>query len=90
MTDPMTTPDKIRSYAHLPKGWHYGSGDRLESQIIELAIAAEKMLRDMGFPETDCFPGVGGEIKVTSYLHGPESMKGKRTCIEIDITKEMY
>lgn len=83
-----STPDKIRSYAHLPKGWHYGSGDRLSSRIIELALSAEKMLRASGFPETDCFLGDGGEIQVCGYLPGPSGSKS--TCVTVEISEETY
>lgn len=63
----MSTPDKIRSFGHLAPGWHYGNGGPAASDIVELALAAEKMLRGAGYPETGAFPGVDGEIQVTGY-----------------------
>lgn len=63
----MSTPDKIRSFAHLPDGWDYGNGTRASSNVIELALAVEKLLREHGCPETDCFPGEHGTIAITGY-----------------------
>lgn len=69
------TIDKIRSFGGLHKSM------RSEPHIIELAIAAEKMLRNSGYPETDAFPGEN-VIQVTGYLN--------RVCLQIEISEEAY
>ena len=77
------TIDKIRSCADLPpRGLDYGSERTIMPHTIALAVAAEKMLRAHGYPETDAFPAGDGVITVTGYLN--------RVCVEITISEESY
>jgi hypothetical protein len=62
------TIDKIRRFG-------------MSANITELAMGAEKLLREHGYPETDAFPG-DGEIQVTGYLD--------RVCVTIEISEEPY
>lgn len=62
-----STEGKIRSFARLPRGWHYGSGTPISHNIIATALAYHHLFASLGFVETDAFPGVGGEIMVTAY-----------------------
>jgi len=62
------TTSKIRSFSHLPSGWHFGSGSAPKQQMIETAIEWNSKLIQFGFHTTDAFPGVSGEIMVTGYL----------------------
>jgi hypothetical protein len=61
------TRKKIEGFARLPEGWHYGSGSPATARVIDLALRTEAMLRNAGYPKTDAFPGVSGEIVVTGY-----------------------
>lgn len=61
------TDSKIRSFARLPAGWHYGTGIPARSDVVRVAREYLWHLLMLGFPETDAFPGVGGEIMVTAY-----------------------
>jgi hypothetical protein len=73
-THPLSTEDrtasKIRSFSHLPPGWHYSAGSAPTQDIIEAAIKWNAELIRFGFHTTDAFPGINGEIMVTAYL-GP-------------------
>lgn len=74
------TIDKLRSYADLPNGWHYGRGGPIAAHVIQLAIEAEKILRASGYPVTGCFPGVDGEIQVCGYLND--------RCLTMEVREE--
>jgi hypothetical protein len=68
-SSPLTNAEaKIRSFAKLPSGWHYGSGQPATLAMIAIAL---KWLRDLallGFHESEAFPGEAGEIMITAYL----------------------
>ena len=66
-TDATKTRRKLESFMSLPVGWHYGKGGPISPEIIDLGLRTEAMLRDAGWPETDCFPGCDGEVQVTGY-----------------------
>jgi hypothetical protein len=71
------TERKIRSFAQLPQGWHYGAGGPIAGEIIHIACQYLWHLMMLGFVETDAFPGVDGEVMVTAY-------RGKH-CIELTV-----
>jgi hypothetical protein len=71
------TDDKIRSFANLPAGWHYGRGGAVGGDIIRIARRYLWCFLMLGFTETDAFPGAGGEIMVTAYRDGH--------CIQVTI-----
>jgi hypothetical protein len=71
------TIGKIQSFGRLPHGWHYGKGAPASQAMIRAALTALSTFMALGFPLTDAFPGIGGEIMVTAY-------KG-RHCIELTI-----
>lgn len=64
------TLDKIQSFACLPYGWHYGSGEPLSPQTIGYAIAWLRALVEINLVDNDAFPGVDGDVLITVYLDG--------------------
>jgi hypothetical protein len=67
LTRDQKTANKIRSFASLRLGWHYGSGVTPTDQMIDHALDWNNKLLSLGFSTTDAFPGVAGEILVTAY-----------------------
>jgi hypothetical protein len=64
---PNDITNKIRSFADLPEGWHFGAGRSPSAAMISKALAWNDKLRRLGFVATDAFPGANGEIMVTGY-----------------------
>ena len=62
-----TTIDKIRRFSDLPEGWHFGEGVATPLRTIKIAVAFEHLARNMGFLETDAFPGIAGEVRIAIY-----------------------
>jgi hypothetical protein len=71
------TDAKIRSFARLPPGWHYGAGKAALQETIDLAREYLLLFAQLGFVETDAFPGVDGEIMVSAYRGGH--------CVEVTL-----
>ena len=69
-----STANRIRSFEKLPQGWHYGEGCPPQREIIDAALELNNKARDSGFLETDAFPGIDGEIRVTVY-QGPDYLE---------------
>jgi hypothetical protein len=61
---------KIRSFASLPIGWHFGEGRAPNLSMIASAIAWNRVMLGLGLPKTEAFPGIVGEIMVTGYSGG--------------------
>jgi hypothetical protein len=64
---PNATQKKIESFAGLRAGWHFGEGMAPSTKTLRSALTLHKKIRAFGFPKTDAFPGVGGEIRLTIY-----------------------
>ena len=67
-TPVLNTAQKIDSFRHFPKGWHYGEGE----PALEIAARiAEHILWEFakgGASDTEAFPGTSGEVMVTAYI----------------------
>lgn len=63
-----TTVRKIRGFAQLKTGWHYGEGIPFEQSILNNAIALNREAIRSGFLETDTFPGLNGEVVLAIYF----------------------
>jgi hypothetical protein len=61
------TARKIRSFASLADGWHFGEGLPVSKEAIFDALFLHIQILMAGFTETDAFPGLSGEIQVTAY-----------------------
>ena len=61
------TMKKILKFKEYSEGWNYGRGKTFSDDAIESALAIEILLRRVGIPETDAFPGSDGDIMVTGY-----------------------
>jgi hypothetical protein len=67
---PLSTPltlRKISSFQLLPIGWDYGRGVPASTSTAERARSIYNSFTQLGFVETDAFPGSDGEIMVTAY-----------------------
>ncbi len=58
---------KIRSFQDFPVEWCYGEGATFQPGIIDSATKLHSYALSKGFLETDAFPGVNGEIRITLY-----------------------
>lgn len=63
------TAGKILSFLSLPPRWHYGSGKPPSRDLVRTVLYFHSLVGDLGFRETDAFPGADGEILLRIY-HG--------------------
>lgn len=59
--------DKLSEFGRLENGWHYGEGVKFNSKILLLASQFVSFLKERGFEVIDAFPGLDGEIRITTY-----------------------
>ena len=71
------TEQKIRAFASLPVGWQHGEGHPPSDSTIEHAIILNIYASDLGFKETNAFPGIEGEVQLLIYH--------ERTTLEITL-----
>lgn len=62
------TKVKLTGFADLEKGWHFGEGVPLKTEIITSANAILEKLSSAGIDKVNAFPGIAGEARVTAYL----------------------
>ncbi|MEE9365455.1 MAG: hypothetical protein V3W44_02110 [Dehalococcoidales bacterium] len=62
------TERKLRGLEELESGWHYGEGVPLGDSILDDAISLNREATNLGFSETDAFPGTDGEVMLTIYF----------------------
>jgi hypothetical protein len=62
-----TTDEKILDFADIEDGWHFGEGVPVSQRAIRDASRLHDVLIGYGFYETDAFPGLAGEVRVTAY-----------------------
>ena len=63
----MSKAKQIRSFAHLPDGWHYGEGRGATPEALSAALAIDGLLVDR-VEEIEVFPAVDGGVLVSGYL----------------------
>src|SRR6266542_209927 len=61
------TIQKIREFADLLNGWHFGEGAPFSQQRVEQAILFVNYGRLLGVTRANAFPGVRGEIEIRFY-----------------------
>lgn len=61
------TDEKILDFADVTPGWHFGEGATISAAAIRDATKLHEAFLLNGFYETDAFPGLAGEIRVTAY-----------------------
>lgn len=61
------TEKKLRSFANLPAGWHYGRGGPIGHLALSTAEEVYWQLLMVGLTRTDAFPGVDGEVVIAAY-----------------------
>jgi hypothetical protein len=64
------TIQKVREFAELPNGWHFGDGMAPPQPRIDKAILIISRARLLGLERANAFPGVDGQIEVTFYDDG--------------------
>src|SRR5580700_10082908 len=62
-----TTDTKLLDFADIENGWHFGEGVTISQKAIRDASRLHDTLLEFGFYETDAFPGLAGEVRVTAY-----------------------
>lgn len=63
----MSTADRIRSFATLQQGWHYGTGGPISADVIERAVAWDARLREWGYEATEGFASEARSVLVCGY-----------------------
>ena len=67
------TIQKIREFADLPYGWHFGEGGPILDEDIERAENLLRKAEAWGIERSNAFPGVEGEIEIT-FHHERETL----------------
>lgn len=62
------TETKCRSFLDLPIGWHSGEGIPPSEETVSRSLSFHGEAIS-GFPLSDAFPGIGGEIMLAFYLN---------------------
>src|SRR5436190_16280511 len=58
---------KINHFEDVAAGWHFGEGIPADSFTINAALQLNDYFYKSGFPSTDAFLGLGGQIQVNGY-----------------------
>ncbi len=58
---------KVREFANLPDGWHFGDGVAPPLDRIERAVHLIRRGSLLGLKRANAFPGVNGQVEVTFY-----------------------
>lgn len=61
------TEKKLYGFSSLKPGFHYGEGVVISKQVILAATRLHQAAKSYGFKETDAYPGLGGEARITIY-----------------------
>lgn len=61
------TGEKILSFGELEKGWHFGEGSSPSDSSIKKALELDGLAQELGFTNTDAFPGPNGELRYCVY-----------------------
>jgi len=61
------TRAKVRGFAQLPEGWHFGKGIAPSPEARSAAQSLLGKAEQLDFQDVDAFPGVDGEIQVAIY-----------------------
>lgn len=64
------TIQKVREFAELANGWHFGEGIASPQPRIDKAILMINYARLLGLKRANAFPGVDGQIEITFYDDG--------------------
>lgn len=81
-TEPSPSEKKLLEFVNLKKGWHFGSGDKIDLSIIERGRDVVRQFLMLAVTQTNAFPGPNGEVEVVGYLR-EESIS---IIVEIDGT----
>jgi hypothetical protein len=61
---------KIRSFAALPKGWHYGEGGPISARVINASLMWYDFLIDAGVDRIGATPSEDGAVVVSAHIRG--------------------
>ena len=59
--------EKIWGFRNLEPGWHFGEGGVFDDDVLWEAIRIHQLLQSRGYGNTDAFPGLDGEVRITAY-----------------------
>lgn len=62
-----STIRKVREFANLSEGWHFGEGVPPSRENLSTAHGLLVNAEELGFDEADAFPGIDGEIQIAIY-----------------------
>jgi len=83
------TIQKVRNFAKLPVGWHYGEGGPINTSFIERMEKFLSIASGWGIEEANAFPGVDGQIELTFYLGNKTFAFMFETDNSVSITEEI-
>ncbi|HEX8399920.1 MAG TPA: hypothetical protein VF644_20990, partial [Pyrinomonadaceae bacterium] len=83
------TMQKVRNFAKLPIGWHYGEGEPIDTSFIERAEKFLSTASGWGIEEANAFPGADGQIEVTFYFGNKTFAFMFETDNTVSITEEI-
>lgn len=63
------TEKKLNDFLSLKKGWYYGEGKSIDSKTIFIIKDLLYYVEAQGFTETDTFPGLNGDVRLTIYYN---------------------
>jgi hypothetical protein len=61
------TEEKLRRFSRLREGWSFGVGAAIDESTIDVAVTLLRVGLSTGVFESDVFPGLEGEIRITFY-----------------------
>lgn len=64
------TEEKILGFHELRSGWNFGEGLPIGRARVQEALKLYRAVSALGLNESDAFPGLSGEIRVTFYSEG--------------------
>jgi hypothetical protein len=60
---------KIKSFANLPEGWHFGEGGPIKRRVIDAALMWHSFLVNAGIHRIGATPGERGTVVVASLIN---------------------
>lgn len=61
------TIQKVREFAELPEGWHFGEGMPLSQARIDFAVTLLEFAEQFDVQRANAFPGIAGQVEITFY-----------------------
>lgn len=88
ISDPSTVAKKIRSFAELEEGWHFGDGVPATEEAIQAGLELLEFSLGRALYKCDAFPGLSGEVILKVYGEKTDLELTARTTNSVDISLE--